>query len=226
MNKTITLAMPDEPYKTTTAKGETFDIVYTGPRYVLIQVDRDDHEIREMRRGEKADEANLDPAPFEQDAYAYVTIDAKESDFMTLVAAYVTGEYTHIDIPDYEETMTDADGNEFTWNHTYEAGTGMLGHVYWNNSIKYNPETTTWSGPDIREHVNTRQSVLETSTVTAAIITAALADSDQTFSDADRANLTTYAAWLADLDRLYAGINHWKWPWSSDPIPYYENPQG
>ena len=226
MNKTITLAMPDEPYKTTTAKGDTFDIVYTGPRYVLLQVDRDDHEIREMGRGKLATDTNLDPAPFEQDAYAYVLVDTKADDYSTLVAAYVTNEYTHIDIPDYAETITDADGGEFTWNHTNENGTGMLGHIYWNNSIKYNPETSTFSGPDIREHVNSRASVLENATTTAAIITAALADSEQTFSDADRATLTTYAAWLTDLDRLYAGINHWKMPWSADPIPYYENPEG
>ena len=42
MNKTFTVTYADEPYKTTTADGNTFECTYVGPRWILAQVDRDD----------------------------------------------------------------------------------------------------------------------------------------------------------------------------------------
>ena len=46
MNKTFTVTYADEPYKTTTANGNTFECTYTGPRWILGQVDRDDDQVR------------------------------------------------------------------------------------------------------------------------------------------------------------------------------------
>ena len=39
-NQTFTVNLPDEPYKATTELGLSFECTYTGPRYVLMQIDK------------------------------------------------------------------------------------------------------------------------------------------------------------------------------------------
>jgi len=82
MRKTFTVTYPDQPYHTTTDDGNSFECTYTGPRYILVQVDKDDHQCREAARSEKADDPALDPSGYEQDDYHYVLLDAAESDEM------------------------------------------------------------------------------------------------------------------------------------------------
>jgi hypothetical protein len=224
IRKTITVAYPDEPYKTTTDAGKTFEMTYTGPRYILCQVDRDDDQVREAGRGDKADARELDPAGYEQDDYDYIVIDASESDAMCLRAAYMTDEYEHADIADYEETITDANGDTSTYNHIYEGTTGMLPNIYWADSLYYNHETSTWSGPNFREHVNTRESTVQSYANIAACMRRALADSNQTFTDEERTLMTNHCTWLENVDTTYAGINHWKWPFPETVMPYYFDP--
>ena len=48
MNKTFTVTYADEPYKTTTADGNTFECTYVGPRWILAQVDRDDDPLEKQ----------------------------------------------------------------------------------------------------------------------------------------------------------------------------------
>jgi len=224
ISKTITVTYPDEPYKTTTAQGKTFEMTYTGPRFILCQVDRDDHQVREAARSDKQDDPILDPANFEQDDYDYVVIDAQTHDSHCLYAAYMTDEYTHPDVTDYEEEITDAAGKKSTYTHVYENETGMLLNIYWADSLFYNFETKTWSGPSFREHVNTRESTVESYERQAAIMRRALADPNQTFSDADKKVLEDQATWLETADTNYAGINHWKWPMTDAVMPYHFDP--
>ena len=224
MRKTFTVTYPDQPYHTTTDLNNTFECTYNGPRFILVQVDKDDHQCREASRSEKADDPCLDPANFEQDDYEYVLLDAAESDEMAKYAAYMTDDYTHPDVADYEEEITDADGDTWTWNHVYEGTTGMLPHIYWQGTLLYNPSTGVWTHPTFREHVNSRESVVESCTVQAAAIDRALADSEQNFTDEERTKLTNHSAWLKDVDRKYAGINHWKWPFPADALPTWEDP--
>ena len=156
MNKTFTVTYADEPYKTTTAKGNTFQCTYTGPRWILGQVDRDDDQVREAGRSDSssADPA-IDPAGYEPDEYDYIVMDAAESDAMAMRCAFITDDYTHPDVDDYSEEITDATGAKYTWEHVYEGTTGMLPHIYVTDSLLYNHETSTWTDPVLREHNNT-----------------------------------------------------------------------
>ena len=224
IRKTFTVAYPDEPYKTTTALGNSFECTYVGPRYLLIQVDNDDHEVREAGRADVAGDPGIDPAGYEQDEYSYVVLDASASDQNALICAYITDEYTHPDVPDYSEEITDADGNTYTWEHVYEGTTGMLPHIYWNNTLKYNPTTETWTMPTFREHVNSRESVMDTAAENAAAIRRALADSTQDFTADERTKLDDHASWLESLPTRYEGINHWKIPYPEEALPAWEDP--
>jgi hypothetical protein len=227
-NQTFTVNLPDEPYKATTELGLSFECTYTGPRYVLMQIDKDDFQCREAGRGDKADDRSLDESYFEQDDYLYCVVDSTTSAANAMRCAYVTHEYTHPDVPDYEENLTDADGNEWTWTHQYEGTTGMLAHLHWSDSLLNDIGGDGWSGPTLRTHVNTRQSVLDGCKAQHETIDAALLDTvNQTMTDADRTTLVNHSAWLKLVvaDVRYDGINHWKIPFPGEALPYFELPE-
>ena len=222
--KTFTVTYPDQPYHDTTADGNTFECTYTGPRYILVQVDRDDNQCREAARGDAPTDPQLDPAGYEQDEYEYVLLDAWANDDNARYAAFMTDEYTHPDVADYTEECTDADGNTWTWTHVYEGTTGMLAHIYYQDSLLYFHETNTWREPQFRMHANSRQSVIDSLEGQADAIRRALADSDQTFTDEERTTLNNHADWLDDAERKYEGINHWKWPFPETALPDWDDP--
>ena len=177
-NQTFTVKLPDEPYSSATTNNESFDCEYTGPRYVMMQIDKDDFQVREGGRADKADDRSIDPSFFDRDDYNYVVVDSTTSATHAMYCAYVTHEYTHADIADYEENLTDADGNEWTWTHQYEGTTGMLAHLHWSDSLLNDIGGDGWSGPTLRTHVNTRQSVLDGCKAQHETIDAALLDTE------------------------------------------------
>jgi hypothetical protein len=209
MNKTFNFILPDEPYKTTTALNQVVECTYTGPRYVLIQIDKDDHQCRAVAGHDDPDHISLDHSGYEQDEFDYRVIDANTH---TLECAYMNEEYSHGVVTDYSEDITDADGNTTTFEHVYEDNTGILAHCYWQGSLLYQTASESFSGPDYREHVNSRESVVEGCAVQAQIVQDALDDTERTYSDEERAELEEYRDWLNNVDTTYAGINHWKWP--------------
>jgi hypothetical protein len=227
-NQTFTVKLPDEPYSSATTNNESFDCEYTGPRYVMMQIDKDDFQVREGGRADKADDRSIDPSFFDRDDYNYVVVDSTTSATHAMYCAYVTHEYTHADIADYEENLTDADGNEWTWTHQYEGTTGMLAHLHWSDSLLNDIGGDGWSGPTLRTHVNTRQSVLDGCKAQHETIDAALLDTvNQTMTDADRTTLVNHSAWLKLVvaDVRYDGINHWKIPFPGEALPYFELPE-
>ena len=226
-NQTFTVKLPDEPYSSATTNNESFDCEYTGPRYVMMQIDKDDFQVREGGRADKADDRSIDPSFFDRDDYNYVVVDSTTSATHAMYCAYVTHEYTHADIADYEENLEDADGNEWTWTHQYEGTTGMLAHLHWSDSLLNDIGGDGWSGPTLRTHVNTRQSVLDGCKAQHETIDAALLDTvNQTMTDADRTTLVNHSAWLKVVvaDVRYADVNHWKIPFPAEALPYFELP--
>jgi hypothetical protein len=228
MNKTFTVTYADEPYKTTTAKGNTFQCTYTGPRWILGQVDRDDDQVREAGRSDSssADPA-IDPAGYEPDEYDYIVMDAAESDAMAMRCAFITDDYTHPDVDDYSEEITDATGAKYTWNHVYEGTTGMLPHIYVSDSLLYNHETSTWTDPVLREHNNTRAETLATWKRMAEGIRRAISsdgDAHNNLTTAEKKTLADHATWLESIPVRYADINHWKIEYPDAVMPLFVDP--
>jgi|TARA_B110000211_G_C13993393_1_gene515077 hypothetical protein len=225
LNIQFPVTLPDEPYKTAVTKKETFTCTYTGPRYVLMQIDRDDFQVREGGRGDKATDDSVNEKFFEQDEYFYLLVDATESADTAFYCAYVTHEYTHPDVEDFECTEQDADGEDLTWTHQYEGTTGMLGHLYWQETLLYNPGGSGWSGPNLREHVNDWASMVSSCEEQAKTIDAALDDSNQSISAEDRAILIARSAWLKKVEVKYKDIDHWKIPFPEAPLPQFDLPE-
>ena len=157
MNKTFTVTYADEPYKTATTKGNTFECTYIGPRWIPSTGPQRRRPVREAGRSDDPEMIPLDATGYEPDEYDYIVMDANESDEMAMRCAFITDEYTHPDVADYTEEVTDADGDKYTWTHVYEGTTGMLAHIYVGDSPLYNHETKTWRNPVLREHNNPKR---------------------------------------------------------------------
>lgn len=218
MRKTFTWTRPDQPYHTTTDSNLTIEVTYLGPRYLMLQVDRDDHECHISFLSDDLTDDGLDVAlrPT-NDEFHYVVLDADEYPH---IAAFLTDDYEHEDLSDYEETFTDADGDEHTYTHVYDGTSNIINHDCWPTSVTWDPESRTFAGPVFRTHANTLEVTLEAITAQAEGIEEALADETKVFTDADRTELSEYAAELRDMSRKYAGIDHWKWEFR-DSFPAY-----
>lgn len=218
MRKTFTWTRPDQPYHTTTENGNTIEVTYLGPRYLMLQVDRDDHQchIAHMDDDLTTDGLNVALRPT-NDEFHYVVLDANVN---PEIASYLTDDYEHEDPSDYEETFTDADGNSHTYTHVYDGTSNIINHDTFQGSVTYDPDTGTYAGPVFRNHANTLEMTVEATLAQADGIAQALADPNSNLSDADKAELTEYEAELRDMSRKYADIDHWKWEYR-DSFPAY-----
>lgn len=211
MRKNFTFTLPDEPYKNTTALNKTVNAVYTGPRYLAICVIDSTGEIKYVARsGETEEEIDMPTLVDDDPATEFYLIDAGD---YPMAAAYLTHSYTTPDgVPDYSETLTDADGEEFTYEYHYDDDTGALGQCFYTNSLKY--VNRSFVGPEYRLHANTRESTLANYEAYAVQIEQSLAVNDYPEDDARR--LAAHAEWLKTIRAKYANIDHWKIPFHTD----------
>ena len=112
MIKNFTFTLPDGPYLTTTENGQTVNCTYNGAKYLCLCVNNQTKMVRNVERtGETIAELDMDNQI--EDGHFFVVLDASVN---PLQAAYLTHDYTHEEIEDIEETLTDADGETFTFN--------------------------------------------------------------------------------------------------------------
>lgn len=215
MRKNFTFLLPDEPYKNTTALNKVQNAVYTGPRYIAICVTPADGSIKYIaRRGESLAEIDMDTLVDDDPTTEFYLIDASEH---PMACAYLTHSYETGSVPDYSEEVTDADGTTTTYDYHYDDATGSMGQCFYHDSLKY--VNGNFVGPVYRLHANTKESLLQNYLVTATAIEQSLAVND--YTDEDRATLVAHVAWLRDLERLYAGIDHWKIPFPNGLPEWY-----
>lgn len=120
---------------------------------------------------------------------------------------YETGE-----VADYSTDLVDADGNEWNYTYHYDDDTGSIGQCFYGQSLKY--INNQFVGPEYRLHAVTKQSLIENYKNIATAIEQSLQIND--YTDEDRTAFAAHIAWLRDLERLYAGIDHWKIPFPSN----------
>jgi len=210
MRKNFTFLLPDEPYKNTTALNKVQNAVYTGPRYFAICVIDATGEIKYIaRRGESLAEIDFDNLVDDDPATTFYLIDASEH---PLPAAYLMNTYETGEVADYSTDLVDADGNEWNYTYHYDDNTGSIGQCFYGQSLKY--INNQFVGPEYRLHAVTKQSLIENYKNIATAIEQSLQIND--YTDEDRTAFAAHIAWLRDLERLYAGIDHWKIPFPSN----------
>ena len=215
MRKNFTFLLPDEPYKNTTALNKVQNAVYTGPRYLAICVIDATGEIKYVaRRGESLPEINFETLVDDDPATTFYLIDAGEHPF---AAAYLMNSYETGDVPDYSTALVDADGNEWDYSYHYDDGTGAIGQCFYGQSMKY--INNQFVGPEYRLHAITKASMIENYLRIATMIENSIQLND--YSEEDEQALADHVAWLRDLERRYAGIDHWKIPFPTNLPNYY-----
>lgn len=210
MIKNFTFTLPDGPYLTTTEKNQTVNCTYNGAKYLCLCVNNETKMVRNVERTGNTI-AELDMENQIEDGHFFVVLDASVN---TLQAAYLTHDYTHEPIEDIEETLTDADGETFTFNFHYD-DTGVIGQVTWFGSVKYISDGN-YEGPKYREHVNDREDTIRNMLMLADNIDASLGNPDNDYSDADRTKLEGHRDWLRSIPTKYADHPHWKFPFKSN----------
>jgi len=215
MRKNFTFLLPDEPYKNTTALNKVQNAVYTGPRYIAICVIDATGEIKYVaRKGETEQELDFETLVDDDPATTFYKIDASEH---PLACAYLLHTYETDEVPDYSTDLVDADGNEWNYTYHYDDNTGSIGQCYFGQSLKY--INNQFVGPEYRLHAVTKASMIENYQNIATMIERSLQIND--YTDEDREVLTEHVAWLRDLERRYAGIDHWKIPFPTNLPNYY-----
>jgi hypothetical protein len=126
--------------------------------------------------------------------------------------SYETG-----DVPDYSTALVDADGNEWDYSYHYDDGTGAIGQCFYGQSMKY--INNQFVGPEYRLHAITKASMIENYLRIATMIENSIQLND--YSEEDEQALADHVAWLRDLERRYAGIDHWKIPFPTNLPNYY-----
>jgi hypothetical protein len=209
MRKFFTFKISDEPYKTTTNLNKTVDAIYIGPRFLALCVHMPSGEIRYVARsGETEADLEMSHLVDEDPETEFIVLDASTK---TFEAAYLTGNYEHDALPEYEEQLPNSGTYTYSW-----AG-GAINQNYYGQDLFYRDgEFTT---PRFREHAVTRESVFQGSKIVANNITSSLAVND--YTSEERAALEEYRDWLNNLETTYAEVDHWKIPFPNNPPRFY-----
>lgn len=210
MKKNFTFTLPDEPYKVTTAKNQTVNCTYIGPRYLCLCIEEGTHMVRNVET--MADNlADIQLETHVEEGHYFVIMDAVEN---PLEASYLNHYYTHEPVENYSETLTDADGVEFTFEFDY-ADTGVIGQVTYFGTLKY-LGPNKYEGPHYRQHANTREETLKNWEQFATTIDQSLANPANDYTDEERTKLQGHADWLKSIRTRYANIDHWKVPFKTN----------
>ena len=212
MNKSFNIPMPNKPYVNDFSDNNVHAATYIGPRYLKVQYHNETKYIANIiNEGDAM--ADLEDGPSAvMENHTSTIIDA---DTDTLVAAYLTNAYETGEVADYSEDLgtTDANGDAETWEYVWNDN-GVIHQIYLQGTAKF--ENNAVVAPEFRAHAITRDSFNETVTNQIAQCTAELAR-DDTYTDDEKAAITTYKTFLEGISTKYAAVDHWKIPFPQFP---------
>lgn len=212
MNKSFNIPMPNKPYVNDFSDNNVHAATYIGPRYLKVQYHNETKYIANIiNEGDSM--ADLDDGPSAvMENHTSTVIDA---DTDTLVAAYLTNAYETGEVADYSEDLgtTDANGDAETWEYVWNDN-GVIHQIYLQGTAKF--ENNAVVLPEFRAHAITRDSFNETVTNQIDQCTAELAR-DDTYTDDEKAAITSYKTFLEGISTKYAAVDHWKIPFPQFP---------
>lgn len=203
MEKTFTITMPNEPFKSDTSDGKTATLTYFGSRYIVISVNGGVVQAVEGRF-DNVDQINLSEFVNEDDKF-YI-IDAVDH---TLIASFLTHSYTNEEVAAYEETLPD----DTVYDYPYPAG-GLLDNVYDRSiPLTYNAATGTFSDLQFLSPLPKAQ---WDASVSSAIARWSAVDTSN-LSEESAAKVQAILDFFNNIETNYPGVDYWKIPFPKEP---------
>jgi len=204
------MEIPDEPYINNFSKGLSHPAVYTGYRHLKFQIQDNNGLIKELvAEGQTFDEMNS-KIVHNDEGHSFHLIDAKVNPWE---AAYLTHQYEHDPVPNYEEDLgtTDADGNPEIWDYNWGH---VLNQIYYNNDLKF--LNGKYVKPSFRLHQHTQDVFLKSLQDHREMADREIAR-ENIYNTRQMADLEAYREALSTVESKYQGIHHWKIPFP--PLP-------
>lgn len=204
MEKTFSVKIPNEPYGNIDENSPSVDITYNGHRYIVFSLDSNGKFYTMEGFFDELTEFNLND--FVHEGHTFHVLDADKD---TFIAALLTNEYTHDDIPAYTEELSTGETVEFDY-----PSNGILG-VFWKPKFEYNP-SVGFSDPIRVEVPLSHEELMSIISNRVADIELALASKE--YSDDDKAVIQAYLDWAKAAPTNYADIAAWKIPHPTTPF--------
>lgn len=204
MSTTFELNIPDEPFKHTYDQGKTVTVTYTGPRYMVISVFKEDNIVSTWEQLEDNIE-DIDLSSHVSDEKNFYIIDTNDH---LLEACFITNRYEN-EAFTYEETLPTGE----TYVYPYDEN-GIFSSIYDYKMPIYDFETKKFG------RLQLLRSVFDNDRFWAGVQTTIDNISrDPAIGEHAGANkeLTEYLEKLKNLKTDYDGVDHWKIPYPSQP---------
>lgn len=202
--------LPDQPYKQTAAKNITVECEYHGPEFLLLRI-REESKVVVCVERFSDDKAQLEASIVDDgDTWDFVVLDAKEH---TWEAAYLTGAYTHGEVPDYSETLPT--GEQYV--HVYPDGAGIVGACHAIEGLKYDKNLSIYTRPNFISHPINSVSFWEGVDMQKTEFEKLLASDLSKYNNDTIADIRAYHAFISTAKSKYSAVDHWKITWPKYP---------
>lgn len=203
ITKKFTHQLPDQPYKQAATKNKTVECTYQGPQFMLVRMLEQTGICLNIERyndeREPLELSIVDDGP----VYDFFVLDAEANPWE---AAYLSGNYTHGEVADYEETLPS--GEKYVY--MYKDGQGAIGDCHAINGLKYDKNLKVFTRPKFITHPINPVDFLTSIDTQAKEFSRIIAGDLSKYSDEVIADIKSYHKFLTDVPSKYAGVDHWK----------------
>lgn len=210
MRKEFFIPVTNEPFGTSMSEKKGYTATYTGPKYLLLRIASDEnHKVWCV--DDSGPEDNFIRKDNLVDHYQIV-LDAEEH---TWEAAYLTHEYAHPDLPNYEETLPNGDVFVFDYPEN-----GALDILHEANRLYYEPNTKAFIRPGFAEPSMTESEFLKS--IPQKIGEVQDSKQKNTTTDEERAECDAWVQWAnSALSMVKSGTPHYKVQFRREPDCVY-----
>lgn len=204
MKKKFIHVVPDEPYKQTSTKNIKVECEYQGPRYLLCRLDIKTNRVVFVERASDENREWLESTFVDNEPdFDFFILDA---DIHTWEAAYLTNDYVHGEVPDYEETLPT--GEKYVYAR--KDFDGIINECHAVGELVYNRAQNTFVRPPYVLHPVNPIEFWEVIAQQVDQLSKILAGDLSKFSDEQIEKVTQYRDYIARAKKRYAGVDHWK----------------
>lgn len=208
--KQFTIKIPDEPFKTARNLGKTVTCTYSGPRFIVVELNPYtgecmspvgfyiDHTQINLNQYYRGDECKI------------ILVDADKNPFE---ASYITHHYTNEEIDDYVFKIN----GEEVWRYGYEKQTGIFSDIFKPLALVYDFTKEQFLPVPFAEHGITKEEFWKG-------IEGIIKEYESRKENSKECK--EYLSYLKNLKSKYNNIDHWKIPFKiRDPYqPIVEDP--